>query len=62
MMLLPNSLVDVVHPVKLLYFGTRDKSRPLCAQVFWDCPVRARRSPTGIVDQGVEPIACWTWR
>lgn len=32
MMLIPNSLVDVVHQVKLLYFGTRDKSRLLCAQ------------------------------
>lgn len=35
MMLIPNSLVvDAVHQVKSLYFGIRDKSRPLCAQGF----------------------------
>lgn len=47
MMLLPNSLVDVVHPVKLLYFGTRDKSRPLCAQGFLGLPSAGKKESHG---------------
>lgn len=47
MTLIPNSLVDAVHQVKLLYSGTRDKSRPLRAQGFWGCPDEGKKESHG---------------
>lgn len=57
MMLIPNSLVDAVHiQSSCCILGPEISLGRYVPRVFWGCPVRARRSPRGIVDQGVERL------